>query len=98
VHTWPSGINDNSAIVGTVSTTSHNRRFTFDDGNLTFLDVTGARETDARGINNLGEIVGDYYDASGHGFLATPVPLPPNVLLLGSGLLGLVGWRRYRKG
>jgi hypothetical protein len=26
------------------------------------------------------------------------VPLPPSVLLLGSGLLGLVGWRRFRKG
>jgi hypothetical protein len=26
------------------------------------------------------------------------VPLPPTVLLLGSGLLGLVGWRRFRKG
>jgi hypothetical protein len=27
----------------------------------------------------------------------TAVPLPPTVLLLGSGLLGLVGWRRFRK-
>ena len=27
----------------------------------------------------------------------TPVPLPPTVLLLGSGLLGLAGWRRFRK-
>ena len=25
------------------------------------------------------------------------VPLPPTVWLLGSGLLGLVGWRRFRK-
>jgi hypothetical protein len=28
----------------------------------------------------------------------TPVPLPPTFLLLGSSLLGLVGWRRFRKG
>jgi hypothetical protein len=26
------------------------------------------------------------------------VPLPPSALLLGSGLLGLAGWRRFRKG
>lgn len=26
------------------------------------------------------------------------VPLPPTVLLIGSGLLGLAGWRRFRKG
>jgi hypothetical protein len=29
---------------------------------------------------------------------SSAVPLPPTVLLLGSGLLGLVGWRRLRKG
>jgi hypothetical protein len=28
---------------------------------------------------------------------ATAVPLPPGLLLLGSGLLGLAGWRRFRK-
>jgi hypothetical protein len=28
----------------------------------------------------------------------TSTPLPPSVLLLGSGLLGLAGWRRFRKG
>jgi|GEM_PF-3055187 len=27
-----------------------------------------------------------------------PVPVPPALLLMGSGLLGLVGWRRFRKG
>lgn len=29
--------------------------------------------------------------------VSAPVPVPPTVLLLGSGLLGLVGWRRFRK-
>jgi len=28
---------------------------------------------------------------------ANPVPIPGSVLLMGSGLLGLVGWRRFRK-
>jgi hypothetical protein len=30
-------------------------------------------------------------------FSASTVPLPSTVLLLGSGLLGLVGWRKFRK-
>jgi len=30
-------------------------------------------------------------------FDGTPVPLPPGLLLVGSGLVGLVGWRRFRK-
>jgi hypothetical protein len=29
---------------------------------------------------------------------AAAIPLPPTVFLLGSGLLGLAGWRRFRKG
>jgi hypothetical protein len=30
-------------------------------------------------------------------FRVDPVPVPPSAWLLGSGLLGLVGWRRFRK-
>jgi len=55
--------------------------------------------------NNLGDV--DYHV---HGFIIewdynpangpinNPVPLPSTVLLLGSGLLGLAGWRKLRKG
>jgi hypothetical protein len=32
------------------------------------------------------------------GNVGSPVPMPPSALLLGSGLLGLVGWRRFKKG
>ena len=38
--------------------------------------------------------IGDF----GPNFDTTPVPLPPALLLFGSGLLGLGGWRRFRKG
>jgi hypothetical protein len=31
-------------------------------------------------------------------YTQTAVPLPPTALLLGTGILGLVGWRRIRKG
>ena len=34
----------------------------------------------------------------GPNFATSAVPVPPTVLLLGSGLLGLVGLRRFRKG
>jgi len=38
----------------------------------------------------LGKVV-DYH-------VQSPVPVPPTVWLLGSGLLGLVGWRRFKRG
>lgn len=34
----------------------------------------------------------------GPNFSTSAVPVPPTMYLLGSGLLGLAGWRRFRKG
>jgi hypothetical protein len=39
-----------------------------------------------------------YYWDPGGTVSSHVVPLPPSVFLLGSGLLGLAGWRRFRKG
>ncbi len=40
------------------------------------------------------EFFGQFYTYPG----TTPVPLPSTLLLLGSGILGLAGWRRFKKG
>jgi probable HAF family extracellular repeat protein len=63
------------------------------------LDVPGSVQTDANGINDAGDIVGVYFDASGneHGFLATPVPEPSTLLLLTIGTLGVIGWAWWRR-
>ena len=57
---------------------------------FTTLDVPGAIFTAAVGINNAGQVVGFFRDSSGqHGFVASPVPLPAAVWLLGTTLGGL---------
>jgi uncharacterized membrane protein len=49
--------------------------FLLDKGSYTIFDVPGSTWTEAHRINDAGQIVGAYGDASGtHGFLATPVP------------------------
>lgn len=62
---------------------------------------SGWNLTDARDINDLGQIIGaGTINGHEHAFLMTPttvVPLPPAAWLLGSGLLGLVGVARKHK-
>jgi uncharacterized membrane protein len=68
--TTPLGINAQGQIVGMVG--SHG--FLLDHGTFTLIDVPGASETQARGINDKGQIVGLYFDGQSggpgrHGFL-----------------------------
>jgi probable HAF family extracellular repeat protein len=69
--------------------------FLLSGGVITDLEGGSGGSNFPLAINDLGQIVGQ--SSTGHPFLYDPVPLPPTVFLLGSGLLGLAGWRRFRK-
>ena len=68
-------------------------------GTYSEIDYPGATDTYVDDINNLGDIVGPYIDATGvnAGFFAAPVPIPMTILLFGSGLAG-TGWIQEKEG
>jgi uncharacterized membrane protein len=77
--TGPYRINDRGQLVGRYSQTHANiqdpnaiqRGFLLDHGKLTRIDVPGAAETQVVGLNNRGQVVGEYRQPAGvfHGFL-----------------------------
>ena len=90
------GINNAGQVVGFFNDSGVDRGFINTGGTFTTLDVPGARGTNAFGINNAGQVVGVFGDSSGsHGFVASPVPLPAAVWLLGT-MLGGLGLVRRR--
>jgi uncharacterized membrane protein len=92
------GINNAGTIVGEYVKGTTVNGFSLSGGIYTTLTYPSALDTGAAGINDAGWIVGEYLDASDvtHGFVATPVPLPASVFLLGSGLIPLA-WARRKK-
>ena len=57
--------------------------FVIENGEFMRIAFPGADDTFVTGINDLGTLVGNYYDQQGaaHGFIATPVPEPATALL-----------------
>ncbi len=96
------GINDIGEIVGNYWNEG-DHGFLLSNGIYSSIDYPFASDTFARDINNYSQIVGRY-DVKGrrHGFLATPVaepnpiPEPATLLLLGSSLIGLAGFRKLK--
>lgn len=102
-------INNLGQVVGTSGSGGNLYAFVWNGGAIvnlnTLLDSSGAGWTlhEALDIDNLGQIVGTGFDASGQyqrAFLLTPnVPLPSALPLFVTGLsaLGLLGWRTKRR-
>lgn len=70
------------------------RTFTLTPTEVAAANLAGQMVVNLDHINSGDFIAFDWFQLD-----ATPaVPVPPTVWLMGSGLLGMIGWRRFRKG
>jgi probable HAF family extracellular repeat protein len=75
IATSPFQLNDHSEVVGFYRDSNGSHGFVWSSGLFQTIDVPhNLGRTFARGINNLGQVVGDYLDSSGqsHGFIHYP--------------------------
>lgn len=97
------GVNDSGQVAGSYfldTVNYHVQGFVRDaDGHVSLLAVPGAVDTYVNGINDQGQLVGSYSDSQGHyhGFIATAVPEPGSLTLLGCGAIAALGYGRRRR-
>ncbi len=95
------GINNHGEIVGDYTDSlGVMHGFTYIGGVFTTVDAPAGvpGSTVINGVNDLGQLVGFYADANDNviGFVATPVPEPGSLMLLGSGMLAGLGFLRRK--
>jgi hypothetical protein len=94
-------IDDNGRILGWYAgIDSHRHGFLYDKGTYTPIMFPGATDTSPIDINSLGEIIGSVTISNEpHGFVATPIPEPSTLALLGMGAISLLAyaWRRRNR-
>jgi hypothetical protein len=96
---------DNGLFVGTTSIVANNGAYYSPDPDVNFTTAELSHGLFILPAGNHSLTIQTYQNATGNtsgvAFFrvdAAPVPLPPSAWLLGSSLLGLVGWRRFKKG
>ena len=99
-------INDAGQVAGTYILNGVEHGFVRDSsGQITTVDVPGGYDfTNITGINNLGQLVGDFDSQPGgftEAFIATPglatVPEPASLAMVGLGLAAVAGFVRIRR-